>query len=46
MFGSENKFKTAIGNGQLQIGFWQGLATGVTAEICAYAGFDWLLVDG
>jgi 4-hydroxy-2-oxoheptanedioate aldolase len=46
MFGSENKFKTAIGNGQLQIGFWQGLATGVTVEICAYAGFDWLLVDG
>ena len=32
--------------GQLQIGFWQSLATAITAEISAYAGFDWLLIDG
>jgi 4-hydroxy-2-oxoheptanedioate aldolase len=42
----ENKFKTALKAGQLQIGFWQGLANAYTAEISAYAGFDWLLVDG
>ena len=41
-----NTFKAAITNGQLQIGFWQSLATSVTAEISAYSGFDWLLIDG
>ena len=46
MFGSENKFKSAITSGKLQIGFWQALATTVTSEISAYAGFDWLMVDG
>lgn len=42
----ENTFKNAINNGQLQIGFWQSLATAITAEISAYSGFDWLLIDG
>lgn len=41
-----NTFKAAIASGQLQIGFWQSLGTAVTAEISAYAGFDWLLIDG
>ena len=41
-----NHFKQAINSGQLQIGFWQSLATAITAEISAYAGFDWLLIDG
>lgn len=27
-------------------GLWQSLATPYTAEICARAGFDWLLFDG
>lgn len=42
----ENKFKQAITSGQLQIGLWQSLGTTVTAEICAFSGFDWLLIDG
>lgn len=32
--------------GQRQIGLWQALANPYTAEICAGAGFDWLLFDG
>jgi 4-hydroxy-2-oxoheptanedioate aldolase len=40
-----NKFKQALKNKQLQIGLWQGLAGVYSAEICASAGFDWLLVD-
>lgn len=31
--------------GQL-VGLWQALATPYTAEICAGAGFDWLMFDG
>jgi 4-hydroxy-2-oxoheptanedioate aldolase len=41
-----NTFKAALCAGQLQIGFWQSLGTAITAEISAYAGFDWLLLDG
>ena len=41
-----NPFKQAIANGQAQIGIWLGLANPYTAEICAGAGFDWLLIDG
>ena len=41
-----NTFKQAITNGQLQIGFWQSLGATITAEISAYSGFDWLLIDG
>jgi len=41
-----NTFKAALSAGKLQIGFWQSLGTAVTAEISAYAGFDWLLIDG
>jgi len=41
-----NKFKQALSEGRLQIGLWQSLANATTAEICAYAGFDWLLIDG
>ncbi|MEA1015744.1 4-hydroxy-2-oxoheptanedioate aldolase [Sphingosinicella sp. LY1275] len=40
-----NSFKIAIRQGQVQIGFWQALANPYTAEICAGAGFDWLLLD-
>ncbi len=28
------------------IGLWQALANPYTAEICASAGYDWLLIDG
>ncbi len=41
-----NAFKAAIGSGRLQIGLWQALASPYSAEICAGAGFDWLLLDG
>lgn len=39
-------FKDAIAAGRPQIGLWQALANPYTAEICAGAGFDWLLIDG
>lgn len=41
-----NAFKQAIGRGQRQIGLWQALASPYSADICAGAGFDWLLIDG
>ena len=41
-----NAFKRAIAGGEAQIGLWQALASPYTAEICAGAGFDWLLLDG
>ncbi|WP_164660072.1 aldolase/citrate lyase family protein [Tropicibacter sp. Alg240-R139] len=41
-----NGFKTALANGQPQIGCWVGMANAYAAEIAATAGFDWLLVDG
>lgn len=41
-----NPFKQALLQKQLQIGLWLGLASSYTTEICAGAGFDWLLIDG
>lgn len=41
-----NPFKAALRERQAQIGLWLGLAHAVSAEICATAGFDWLLIDG
>jgi len=41
-----NLFKQALQNQQPQIGLWMGLASAYTAEICALAGFDWLVIDG
>lgn len=41
-----NKFKQALRDRRAQIGFWQGLSSAYSAEICAEAGFDWLLFDG
>ena len=41
-----NRFKAALRAGQPQIGLWLGLADPYSAEICAGAGFDWLLIDG
>ncbi len=40
-----NAFKAAIAARKPQIGLWQALASPYTAEICAGAGFDWLLID-
>ncbi len=41
-----NTFKQALAAGDAQIGLWLGLASAYSAEICAGAGFDWLLIDG
>ncbi len=41
-----NSFKAAMAAKQPRIGLWLGLANANTAEICAGAGFDWLLIDG
>lgn len=41
-----NHFKQALQQGHAQIGLWLGLANAYSAEICAGAGFDWLLLDG
>ena len=41
-----NLFKKALQDKRPQIGLWMGLANAYTAEICALAGFDWLVIDG
>lgn len=41
-----NPFKAALAAGSPQIGLWLGLADSYAAELCAGAGFDWLLIDG
>lgn len=41
-----NGFKRAIVAGQTQIGLWLAFASPYTAEICAQARYDWLLLDG
>ncbi|WP_374598622.1 HpcH/HpaI aldolase/citrate lyase family protein [Sphingosinicella sp.] len=38
--------KVALAEARTQIGLWQALANPYTAEICAGAGYDWLLFDG
>ena len=40
-----NRFKRAIRDGKTQIGLWLALADPGCAELCAGAGFDWLLLD-
>ena len=42
----ENTFKAALAAKQQQIGLWLSLANAYSAELCATAGFDWLLLDG
>ncbi|MEO6973954.1 MAG: 4-hydroxy-2-oxoheptanedioate aldolase [Rhodoferax sp.] len=41
-----NPFKQALQNKQTQIGLWVSLADAYSTELCAGAGFDWLLLDG
>lgn len=41
-----NPFKLALASPGAQIGLWLGLADPYAAELCATAGFDWLLIDG
>ena len=40
-----NAFKRRLLAGDKQYGLWLGLAQTISTEICAGAGFDWLLVD-
>lgn len=40
-----NTFKAAIKAGRQQIGLWSSLASHLTVEVLAGAGFDWLLLD-
>lgn len=42
----KNAFKTRLIAGERLFGFWLALADPYSAEICAGAGFDWLLIDG
>lgn len=41
-----SRFKDRLGAGRPLLGLWQALANPYTAEICAGAGYDWLLFDG
>jgi 4-hydroxy-2-oxoheptanedioate aldolase len=41
-----NPFKKALAEKRAQIGLWVGLGDSYSTEICAGAGFDWLLLDG
>lgn len=41
----QNRFKTALKAGQLQIGCWMGLTAPYLSEITANAGYDWVVVD-
>jgi len=43
---SRNPFKTALERGEPQIGLWLSMAQPYSAEVCATAGFQWLLIDG
>ena len=40
-----NEFKRRLLAGEVQYGLWLGLSETFSAEICAGAGFDWLLID-
>ncbi len=41
-----NPFKAAIRGGEQQIGLWLSLADPYATELCATAGFQWMLIDG
>ncbi|PTA66647.1 4-hydroxy-2-oxoheptanedioate aldolase [Deinococcus arcticus] len=43
---AENAFKSALRRGDTLIGLWLALADPYSAELCAGAGFDWVLIDG
>ena len=42
----DDAFEAAIAEPGARLGLWLGLADPYSAELCATAGFDWLLVDG
>ena len=40
-----NHFKRAILAGQTQLGIWSSMASNISTEMLAGAGFDWILID-
>lgn len=40
-----NRLKADLLEGKRQVGCWMSLGSHVAAEICASAGFDWVLID-
>ena len=40
-----NRFKRAILAGQTQLGIWSSMASNISTEVLAGAGFDWILID-
>lgn len=40
-----NRLKQALLDKQTQVGCWMSLGSHTAAEICASAGFDWVLID-
>ncbi|HWQ37551.1 MAG TPA: aldolase/citrate lyase family protein [Burkholderiales bacterium] len=40
-----NQLKRALRDKRVQVGCWLSLASHACAEICASAGFDWILID-
>ena len=46
MMAPGNPFKDRLLAGEPQIGLWLSIPSAFTAEICATAGYDWLLLDG
>jgi 4-hydroxy-2-oxoheptanedioate aldolase len=43
---SRNRFKQALAGRERQVGLWCGMASAMSAEILAGAGFDWIVIDG
>jgi 4-hydroxy-2-oxoheptanedioate aldolase len=41
-----NAFKQALTGSERQVGIWCGMASTISAEILAGAGFDWIVIDG
>lgn len=41
-----NHFKARLKSGETQIGLWVSMGDPSVAELCAQAGFDWLVIDG
>ena len=46
MTAPHNAFKHALGEGRQLLGLWCALGDDNVAELCAHAGFDWLVIDG
>ena len=42
----KNQFKQALLQHQPQFGIWVAMANPVAAELCAGAGYEWVLIDG